>query len=57
MIKQSGDNEDKVMNGVKDGTVEEKDGGINDVNSVVNKGKNDINGFRDDSEVENSKNK
>lgn len=57
MINQTADNQDKVINGVKDATVEEKDAAINDVNTVVNKAKNDINRFTDDTEVENTKNK
>lgn len=57
MINQTVGNQDKIINGVEDATVEEKDTATNDVNIVANKAKNDINRLTDDTEVENTKNK
>ena len=39
MINQTVGNQDKIINGVEDATVEEKDTATNDVNIVANKAK------------------
>ncbi|MFI3134114.1 DUF1542 domain-containing protein, partial [Staphylococcus warneri] len=57
MINQTVGNQDKVINGVADATVEEKDTAVKEVNIIANKAKNDINRLTDDTEVENTKNK